>query len=169
MIHPTTAYVQASRSSRRQFIEQTYSHSFPETVKTTGLTKRTIHEPILPRAAGSQCANGTTPACLQQLYNIPTTPATNPLNKLAVTGRIGNYAHYNWLQTFLQNFRADMDPATNFTVTSVDGGQNSQTGPSVSEGVRTIRAFLDECGVDTRVITGTGHSVHRWHCDQRSS
>lgn len=128
LIHPTTA--------------------FPETIKTTGLAKRAIHEPILPRAADSQCANGTTPACLQQLYNIPTTPATSSSNKLAVTGRIGNYAHYNWLQFFLQNFRTDMDSATNFTVTSVDGGQNTQTGPSVSEGELDIQYTV---GIATNV------------------
>ncbi|PIL27274.1 hypothetical protein GSI_10421 [Ganoderma sinense ZZ0214-1] len=128
LIHPTTA--------------------FPEAIKTTGLTKRAIHAPILPRAADTQCANGTTPACLQQLYNIPTTPATNPSNKLAVTGRIGNYAHYNWLQSFLQNFRPDMDSATNFTVTSVDGGQNHQTGPSVSEGELDIQYTV---GIATNV------------------
>ncbi|KAM5543738.1 hypothetical protein V8D89_002355 [Ganoderma adspersum] len=128
LIHPTTA--------------------FPEAIKTTGLTKRAIHEPILPRAADSQCANGTTPACLQKLYNIPTTPATNSSNTIAVTGRIGNYAHYNWLQSFLQNYRTDMDSATNFTVTSVDGGQNSQTGPSVSEGELDIQYTV---GIATNV------------------
>ena len=30
--------------------------------------------------------DGMTPACLQSLYGIPSTPATNPSNQLAVTG-----------------------------------------------------------------------------------
>ncbi|TBU54490.1 family S53 protease-like protein [Dichomitus squalens] len=121
LIHPTTA--------------------FPEAIKTIGLSKRAIHEPVLPRAAvaSSKCGSGTTPACVQSLYNIPTTPATNSSNKLAVTGRFGNNAHYNWLQTFLKKYRPDMKSTTNFTVVGVDDGNNDQDAPSVSEGELDIQ------------------------------
>lgn len=34
-------------------------------------------------------------------------------------------------------YRPDMDSATNFSVTLLDGGNNDQDAPSVSEGVRT--------------------------------
>ena len=40
------------------------------------------------------------------------------------------------LQQFLKLYRPDMDPATNFSVTLLDGGNNDQDQPSVSEGVR---------------------------------
>ncbi|OSD07716.1 family S53 protease-like protein [Trametes coccinea BRFM310] len=114
--------------------------TFPEPVDSNlQLGKRAIHKPILPRTLSSNCANGTTPACLQELYNIPTTPASVPSNKLAVTGRFGNNAHYAFLQEFLKQYRPDMDPSTNFTVTLLDDGNNDQDQPSVSEGELDIQ------------------------------
>ncbi|RDX46442.1 subtilisin-like protein [Lentinus brumalis] len=112
--------------------------SFPENVQSLG-SKRAVHTPILPRKSSSNCSNGTTPACLQELYNIPTAPAKNASNKLAVTGRFGNNAHYKWLQEFLTQYRPDMNSSTNFTVTLLDGGNNDQDVPSVSEGELDIQ------------------------------
>lgn len=106
---------------------------------------------LAPRDVASACSNGTVPACLQALYNIPLTPAVNKDLQLGVTGFFGNNAHYAWLevrfnqyapgpcliilQTFLETYRPDMDPATNFSVVGIDGGSNDQDVPSVSEGV----------------------------------
>ncbi|KAH9855572.1 family S53 protease-like protein [Lenzites betulinus] len=113
---------------------------FPPSVKSDiTLTKRSFHEPIAARSLASNCANGTTPACLQELYNIPTTPATVKSNKLGVTGRFGNNVHYTFLETFLKMYRPDMNPATNFSVTLLDGGNNDQDVPSVSEGELDIQ------------------------------
>ncbi|KAI0353320.1 family S53 protease-like protein [Trametes cingulata] len=120
LIHPTTAFPEP--------VESNLKHG-----------KRSFHEAVLSRASSSQCSNGTTPACLQELYNIPTTPATVASNRLAVTGRFGNNAHYDFLQEFLKRYRPDMDPNTNFTVMSVDGGNNDQDVPSVSEGELDIQ------------------------------
>ena len=77
--------------------------SFPDPVRTVGLTsKRAYHEPVFARASTtSNCANGTIPACLQELYNIPTTPAKVKSNTLGVTGHFGNNAHYDFLQVSL--------------------------------------------------------------------
>ena len=90
----------------------------------------------MKRDVSSTCANGTIPACLQDLYAIPTAPATNKNNSLGVTGFFGNTAHYTFLESFLKMYRPDMDPATNFSVVGIDGGSNDQNAPSVSEGVR---------------------------------
>lgn len=38
------------------------------------------------------CANTITPQCLQDLYDIPTTPATQPSNRIAVPGFIDYWA-----------------------------------------------------------------------------
>ncbi|KAI0746480.1 family S53 protease-like protein [Daedaleopsis nitida] len=123
--------------------------TFPEPVQgLTASAKRAIHAPVLPRASTSKCTEGTTPACLQELYNIPTTPAQDMSNKMAVTGRYGNIAHYDWLETFLKKYRPDMDPTTNFTLTLLDGGDNNQTGPSVSEGELDIQYTV---GIATNV------------------
>ncbi|KAI8970637.1 family S53 protease-like protein [Trametes punicea] len=114
--------------------------TFPEPVQSNvQLGKRALHEPALPRASSSKCANGTTPACLQELYNIPTTPATVASNRLGVTGRFGNNAHYSFLEEFLKQYRPDMNPSTNFSVILLDGGNNDQDQPSVSEGELDIQ------------------------------
>ncbi|EJF62034.1 subtilisin-like protein [Dichomitus squalens LYAD-421 SS1] len=103
-------------------------------------TKRAFHEIVpMKRDVASTCANGTIPACLQDLYQIPTTPATNNNNSLGVTGLFGNNAHYAFLEKFLQTYRPDMDPTTNFTVVGIDGGVNDQDGSSVSEGEADIQ------------------------------
>ncbi|EIW55897.1 uncharacterized protein TRAVEDRAFT_22306 [Trametes versicolor FP-101664 SS1] len=108
------------------------------------------------RDVDSACANGTVPACVQALYDIPLTPAVHKDLQLGVTGFFGNNAHYAWLETFLETFRPDMDPATNFSVVGIDGGSNDQNVPSVSEGLYSYRSsisngdldgFLDEANV----------------------
>ncbi|KAH9914160.1 family S53 protease-like protein [Epithele typhae] len=113
---------------------------FPEPIKSVGLVnKRAFHEPVLPRTSLPECSNGTTPACLQKLYNIPTKPAKVSTNRIGVTAHFGNNAHYTFLENFLKTFRPDMDPTTNFSVTLLDGGNNDQDVPSVSEGELDIQ------------------------------
>ncbi|TBU27414.1 Pro-kumamolisin, activation domain-containing protein [Dichomitus squalens] len=116
-------------------------------------TKRAFHE-IVPkkrdeeRDVTSTCGNGTIPACVHDLYQILATPATNKTNSLGVTGLFGNNAHYAFLEKFLQTYRPDMDPTTNFTVVGIDGGVNDQNGSSVSEGEADIQYTV---GVATNV------------------
>ncbi|KAL7284305.1 hypothetical protein ACG7TL_001590 [Trametes sanguinea] len=107
---------------------------------------RKAGSPVPPQTSVAQgglqsvCANDTIPACLQELYKIPLTPAENRKeNQLGVTGRFGNSAHYEFLQTFLEKYRPDMNPATNFSVVGIDGGDNGQNDPSVSEGELDIQ------------------------------
>ncbi|PCH35756.1 subtilisin-like protein [Wolfiporia cocos MD-104 SS10] len=80
-------------------------------------------------AASSPCANisSITPSCLQYLYNIPATPATNDSNHLAVTGYVDQWANLDDLQTFLKTYRPDMNSSTAFSLQTVDGGTNNQT------------------------------------------
>ena len=63
---------------------------------------------------------------MQALYGTPATPATVLTNRIGVTGFIREYAQLNDLHIFLANFRKDMNPNTNFSVQSVDGGINPQ-------------------------------------------
>lgn len=67
-----------------------------------------------------------TPACLQHLYGIPATPATVSSNGIAVTEFEKQYAQAADLHSFLQHARPDMNPGTNYTVISIDGGENPQ-------------------------------------------
>ncbi|OBZ77185.1 Tripeptidyl-peptidase sed3 [Grifola frondosa] len=119
LVYPTTSFPDPSASGST-FVPLKY-------IKRVESDSSSIPSPL-------PCGNGTTPACLQALYGIPTTPAVNPSNQLAVTGHFGNIAHYDFLQQFLIDYRPDMNSSTNFTVVSVDDGSNDQSAPSVTEG-----------------------------------
>ncbi|KAF7314956.1 Subtilisin-like protein [Mycena indigotica] len=75
----------------------------------------------------ASCNTTITPACLQALYNIRTTPAVNQNNSIGVAGFGNQFANQADLTQFLRAQRPDMSPTTSFAVTSVDGGTNSQT------------------------------------------
>ncbi|KZT03971.1 family S53 protease [Laetiporus sulphureus 93-53] len=77
----------------------------------------------------SACGTGTpwiTPACLQELYDIPTTAAFSLLNQIAVTGYDNEYAQAADLESFLSEYRTDMSPNTTFSTVTLNGGENPQ-------------------------------------------
>ncbi|ETW78995.1 serine protease S53 [Heterobasidion irregulare TC 32-1] len=74
----------------------------------------------------ASCETQVTPACLQAQYGIPSAPATQSSNTLAVSGFGGQFANLGDLQLFLQQFRPDLSSSTQFSVISVDNGQDSQ-------------------------------------------
>ncbi|KAI0659022.1 subtilisin-like protein [Cubamyces menziesii] len=113
--------------------------SFAPKAPSASAVQGSYHAAVSRDGISTACANGTTPACLQALYDIPLTPAVNADNQLGVTGFYGNTAHYAWLETFLETYRPDMDPATNFSVYGIDGGDNDQNYPSVLEGELDIQ------------------------------
>ncbi|TRM64249.1 peptidase S8/S53 domain-containing protein [Schizophyllum amplum] len=86
-------------------------------------------------AVPASCNNVITPACLQALYGIPATPATQSSNKLGVTGFIEQYAQKADLRDFLSLLRRDINPNTGFALQSIDGG--------VNEALAGIEANLD--------------------------
>ncbi|EIN08102.1 subtilisin-like protein [Punctularia strigosozonata HHB-11173 SS5] len=103
------------------------------------------------RAVPASCASTVTPACLQALYGIPTTKATQSTNKLAVSGFIEQFANAADLKTFLTDFRTDMSSSTTFTLETLDGGSNPQNANEAG-----IEADLDiqyTVGVATNVPT----------------
>ncbi|KAF7365749.1 Family S53 protease [Mycena venus] len=78
-------------------------------------------------ATPSSCATTITPACLQSLYGIPTTKATESSNTIAVSGFIEQYANKADLTSFLKKFRTDISSSTTFTLQTLDGGSDPQT------------------------------------------
>ncbi|KAJ6476613.1 family S53 protease-like protein [Mycena vulgaris] len=101
-------------------------------------------------SCNSSVATGVvTPACLQALYGIPTTPATSSNNTLLVTGYVGEFAQAADLQEFLTLLRPDIPPATTFALVTTDNGLNPQN-PS-SAGV--------EANLDIQYTTGTATDV----------
>lgn len=72
------------------------------------------------------CTSNIIPQCLQALYNIPTTPATQPSNTAGVAGFMNQFALHSDARLFWQTFRPDIPATFDFTVQSVDGGTNPQ-------------------------------------------
>ncbi|KAF7344006.1 Family S53 protease [Mycena venus] len=72
------------------------------------------------------CTSTMTPACLQELYGIPTTPATQKSNTLGVAGFIDQWANQADLTTFLTSLRTDINSSTTFALETLDGGSNPQ-------------------------------------------
>ncbi|KAJ7891371.1 subtilisin-like protein [Mycena olivaceomarginata] len=78
----------------------------------------------LPQAAA---VSTITPTCLQSLYQLPTKAATNKTGSIGVAGFDDQFANQADLTQFLKAQRTDIASTTAFTLTSVDGGTNSQT------------------------------------------
>ncbi|KAF7368598.1 Family S53 protease-like protein [Mycena venus] len=70
--------------------------------------------------------NTITPACLQALYGIPTTPATQTSSTLFVTGYTEQWAQRADLMNFLKAFRPDIPPNTTYALKTLDGGSDPQ-------------------------------------------
>lgn len=101
------------------------------------------------RAVPSSCNTVVTPACLQALYSIPTTLATQSSNKLGVSGFIQQFANQADLKTFLTAFRPDLSSSTTFALQTLDGGSNPQS--SSQAGI--------EANLDTQYTVGIASGV----------
>ncbi|KAJ7752380.1 family S53 protease-like protein [Mycena metata] len=87
-----------------------------------------------PASCNSNVATGVvTPACLQDLYGIPTTPATEKSNTLLphtvlfLSGYVGQFAQSADLSAFLKLLRPDIPSTTTFTLVTIDAGTNPQS------------------------------------------
>ncbi|EED84182.1 predicted protein [Postia placenta Mad-698-R] len=112
LIHPTIIFPDPNGAKRPviRVADRTASKTFDDSSPCASVTE-----------SGSM-----TPACLQHLYGIPATPATVSSNGIAVTEYEEQYAQGADLHSFLQQFRPDVNPDTNYTVISIDGGENPQ-------------------------------------------
>ncbi|KAI3605043.1 protease s8 tripeptidyl peptidase [Moniliophthora roreri] len=110
LVHPTTSFALRPPAEPR-FIAPV--------VTETNVTARANPAP-------TSCNNNVTPTCLQQLYGIPTTPASASSPTLGVTGFIQQWAQEADLSTFLSILRPDIDRNTSFTLQTFDGGENPQ-------------------------------------------
>ncbi|KAJ7186973.1 subtilisin-like protein [Mycena filopes] len=124
----------------------------PTTIFNNPVSAKVDPVAAFPRRARSEdvpasCATTITPACIQALYGVPTTPATEPTNSIAVAGFNKNYANVADLATFLESFRPDMPSNTTFTPQSVDGGLNPPDGAA------------PEANLDTQYTVGIATGV----------
>ncbi|THH09096.1 hypothetical protein EW145_g2249 [Phellinidium pouzarii] len=74
----------------------------------------------------ASCDYQVTPACLQDLYGIPTTLATESSNTLGVSGFINQFANEADLELFLEELRSDLSSSTTFALQTLDGGSDPQ-------------------------------------------
>ncbi|CDO76407.1 hypothetical protein BN946_scf184937.g21 [Trametes cinnabarina] len=111
-VHPTTAFVPPLKRPVFNFV--------PRESGSAPLVNRTSN------AVPASCQSQITPACLQALYGIPSTPATVKSNQLAVSGFIQQFANQQDLKTFITNLRPDLPPSTTFSLQTLDDGENPQ-------------------------------------------
>ncbi|KAF8919231.1 family S53 protease-like protein [Mucidula mucida] len=110
-VHPTTSF------AKSQFGPTAPLFSIP--IPNYNVTE-------LANPVPGTCGRYITPACLQALYGIPTSPATQSSNSMSVTGFLNQYANRDDLAQFLKDFRRDVNSNTSFKDQFVDGGMNSQ-------------------------------------------
>ncbi|EPS94692.1 hypothetical protein FOMPIDRAFT_1054842 [Fomitopsis schrenkii] len=101
LVHPTTTFAQAA------------SPKLPLSAKEALFSQKQRRQ--------SACSDYVDPACLQELYGIPTTAAANT-DPLVVTGYDSQYPGANDLSNFLSEFRTDINSSTTCTVVELDGG-----------------------------------------------
>ncbi|PBK70051.1 family S53 protease [Armillaria solidipes] len=127
LIRTLTASILSDLTDFIEVVHPTTSFAIP-TFGTTPMVSIPLTSNLTERAnpAPSSCNSVVTPACLQDLYNIPSTPATQLTNRLGVSGFIDQFPQRVDLQMFLRALRPDMSSTTTFTLQTLDGGQDPQ-------------------------------------------
>ncbi|KAJ7725339.1 family S53 protease-like protein [Mycena metata] len=111
-LHPTTGFGKPLTVGRGPIV--------------TANDRPAVNTTLLPDAVPASCATTVTPACLQAMYGIPTTLATQKTNSIAVAGFIEQFAQTKDLATFLTRFRTDLPSTTTFALRTFDAGSNPQ-------------------------------------------
>ncbi|KZT71785.1 hypothetical protein DAEQUDRAFT_755611 [Daedalea quercina L-15889] len=108
--------------------------SFPSPVADVPQAATSLSAPQLTADNNTDPCNISliTPACLQWLYDIPTTPATSPNNSMAVPGYATEWPQEAYLKSFLEQYRPDIDPDTTWELVTLDGGSDPQGSNSTS-------------------------------------
>ncbi|KAJ6505281.1 family S53 protease-like protein [Mycena sanguinolenta] len=137
VVHPTTSFAgQNPRFTQLPF----YHHSSK---------KRT--EP----AASCNLSNPddiVTPTCLQNIYGIPSAPATQPNNKILVAGYLGVSPNRTDLSMFLEEFRPDIPHNTTFDLINIDNSTDQDS-------VLQLEANLVEANLDVEYTVGLATGV----------
>ncbi|KAJ6552831.1 peptidase S8/S53 domain-containing protein [Mycena capillaripes] len=112
-VHPTISFPDSK------------GHSVPTTVRKTSPVTST-RPPAASLSPDCQGLSSWNPACLQELYEIPSTHAKPAANVFGVSGFENDFANKRDLKTFLETYRPDINPNTTFGLISVDDGINNQ-------------------------------------------
>ncbi|OKL56859.1 Tripeptidyl-peptidase sed3 [Talaromyces atroroseus] len=97
-----------------------------------------LNQKELELGIGVDCNTSITPDCLRELYKLGDFEASpDSRNKLGISGYLEQYARYDDLEVFLEEFAPTMTNS-NFTVQSINGGLNDQT-----SNLDSVEASLD--------------------------
>ncbi|KAJ3729755.1 family S53 protease-like protein [Lentinula raphanica] len=142
LIHPST-----------DFVRNIQGPKFRASVPGSSLSNNTA------RALGapSSCNSVVTPTCLQDLYGIPATAATQSSNKLGVSGFIDQWPQTADLRTFLGSLRPDISSTTTFTLQTLDGGSDPQSARDA--GIEAFNTEVQNLDVQYTVGVATGVPV----------
>lgn len=103
LVHPTTSCVLPRFSVSVTFLMRI--SRFPDAYGYTPIMNFTSSG-LTPESSSGPCdVYSITPACLQWLYNIPSTPAKSDGNKLAVTGYVDEWPQYSDLEVCTSDAR----------------------------------------------------------------
>ncbi|KAI0736372.1 family S53 protease-like protein [Fomitopsis betulina] len=127
-----------------QLVHPTTTFTRPVSPKLPLNAKKASNSPKQKRQ--SACGDDVDPACLQELYGIPTTAATNA-DPLVVTGYDNEYPSTNDMSNFLTEYRKDIASSTTWTVVELDGGSYDPTDPG------------DEANLDVQYTVGLATGV----------
>ncbi|EPS94287.1 hypothetical protein FOMPIDRAFT_1134693 [Fomitopsis schrenkii] len=126
LVHPTTTFAQAT------------SPKLPLNAKKAAISPKQKRQ--------SACSDYVDPACLQELYGIPTTAVSNN-DPLVVTGYIEQYPSPDDMSNFLSNYRTDISSSTTWTIVELDGGSYDPNDPG------------DEADLDVEYTVGLATGV----------
>ncbi|KAK7028541.1 family S53 protease-like protein [Favolaschia claudopus] len=136
VIHPTTSFSTSGFAASRQISPSSRRRNLEE--------KRLIGERAESETGAEDCDGldiPMTPACLQKLYGIPTTPATQQSNSLMVTGYLSISPNRTDLSTFLKDYRSDVPSNTTYEL--VQTGTEGVEPPPADAAVLQLEADLD--------------------------
>ncbi|VDC00558.1 unnamed protein product [Peniophora sp. CBMAI 1063] len=111
--------------------------SFPNYAKSGLRLTKTLNDASSPSSdpVNATCAEIITPKCIQQMYGLPTDPATatsNPNDSITVTAYGDQYAQRADLQDFLEILRPDIDPNTTYEPFYIGDGPKDPQGYNFS-------------------------------------
>ncbi|KAJ7057595.1 subtilisin-like protein [Mycena amicta] len=146
VIHPSTQF--ASPKTKQRLASNV---NFPAAGKRTlpprsRVVKRGTPDPSCDASVPTGII---TPQCLQDLYGIPSTAATQPGNSILVTGYEDQWAQEADLSQFLALVRPDIPSDTTFAVETTANGTNPQ-GPGFARG---------EADLDVEYVVGVATGV----------
>ncbi|KAJ7194347.1 subtilisin-like protein [Mycena pura] len=83
-----------------------------------------------------------TPTCLQEIYGIPSIPATQKNNKILATGYLGYSPNRTVISTFLERDRPDIPPNTTFDLITIDNA-TTQSPVDIATHMLQLEADID--------------------------